>query len=496
MSKAVYDQINNLIEKSRKILLLTHAKADCDGVGSAITVYMLLKELGKDVAVATNDPVAESMRFLPSIEILQNSLAGNSEFVISIDISKTPISKIKYNAEEHRMNIIITPKEGSFSPADVSFNQGGKSEYDLIMIFDTGNLEHLGPLYDNNVELFYNTPIINVDHHASNTDYGQVNLVDVTSASTTEVLYEFLVDLEDRMNQKLITADMATLLLAGLITDTGSFQHANTSPKSMETAAKLLDLGARQQEIIKNIYKTKKLSTLKLWGIILSKVQVDPVYRMVWSSINKEDLTDSGASSDESEGIIDDLLTNAPGAEVIFLIKYNEEGYVSISFRSTSNQIDVGSFCAENGGGGHIRAAGFKVKDGRPFEQIAAEVVEKVRQWQADRLNIQAEELPMNPPVVSPNQKPLPLDEKKGEPAGELTQNKEIYLDFKAPKSDSGPNGEPNSEPIVDDTAPQPKPADEHAGVPVETEEESSAPKKRNRRRRRRPRNPGGGNES
>ena len=107
--------------------------------------------------------------------------------------------------------------------ADVSF-QHGMNKFDLIFVMDTGNLEHLGALYEDNVEMFFNTPVINIDHHASNTDFGQVNMVDVNASSTTEVLYEFFDYLEKKTNKKFITEDIATLLLAGIITDTGSFQ--------------------------------------------------------------------------------------------------------------------------------------------------------------------------------------------------------------------------------------------------------------------------------
>ena len=301
MDTSAYDQITALLEKSQKILLLTHAKADCDGLGSALASYLVLKELGKDVTIATNDPAPENLNFLPSVDILQNSLAGSADFIITVDTAKTSIDKIKYNVEGDKVNIVITPKSGSFSENDVSFVHG-KNKYDLIFVLDTGNLEHLGPIYDRNIEMFYETPVINIDHHSSNTDFGHVNLVDATAASATEILYKYLAYLEKKYDKKLITEDVATLLLAGIITDTGSFQHANTSPRSMETASKLLDLGARQQEIIKNIYKTKKLSTLKLWGIILSKIQVDPVHRIVWSTISKEDFQEADADPDETEG--------------------------------------------------------------------------------------------------------------------------------------------------------------------------------------------------
>ena len=487
MESNTTDQIINLIDKSQNILLLTHAKADCDGLGAMLALYLILNEMGKEITAVTNDPTPENLAFLPSISIVQNSLASGKDFIIALDITKTPLSKIKYNMEGDHVNIIITPKNGNFTKNDISFSQGG-SKFDLIIVLDAGNLEHLGPIYDKNSELFFETPIINIDHHASNTDFGQVNMVDVVAASTTEVLYRILMEMEKKYDKKLITEDVATLLLAGIITDTGSFQHANTSPKSMEVAAKLLDLGGRQQEIIKNIYKTKKLSTLKLWGLVLSKVQVDPLYRMVWSTITKEDLQEADAESSESESIIDDLLSNAPGAEVIMLIKDNDEGYVSVSMRSTTNAVDVGKICADMGGGGHVRAAGYKVRDGRPFDQVVSEILNKVRKYQAERLNIHPEDITKKgeerPREVTPRPKDSPTSE--GQPHVRRTapqkeekkpSGKSTYLEFKKTKSkpekklekkptrtdtsgkpESKPTPEPESKPAPKPTSPPPQP--------------------------------------
>ncbi len=405
MDPNTIDQIINLIDKSNNILLLTHAKADCDGIGAMLSAYLVLKNLGKEVTAVTSDPAPENLAFLPSINIVQNALIASKDFIITLDVTKTPLSKIKYNLEDNRVNIIITPKSGGFSKEDVTFAQGGV-KYDLIISLDAGSFEHLGPIYDQNSEMFFETPVVNIDHHASNTDFGKVNMVDVVASSTTEVLFTILEAMEKRYNKRLVTEDIATLLLAGIITDTGSFQHANTSPRAMEASAKLLDLGARQQEIIKNIYKTKKLSTLKLWGIVLSRVQVDPIYRMVWSTITKEDLLEAGANSEETGGIIDDLLSNAPGAEVIMLIKYHEEDYISVSMRSTTNAVDVGKITSEMGGGGHVRAAGYKVRDGKPFEQVVSEILDKVRKYQAERLNIHPEDL--QKPQSAPQERSVP----------------------------------------------------------------------------------------
>lgn len=387
MNINIYEQINKFIEKSNNILITTHAKADGDAIGAAVSTYLVLKALGKNVSIVNSDSVAENLEFLPSVQTVKNEIASSSEFIISINTSKNPIEKLKYNALDGKLNIIISPKNGLINSDDVEFIKN-KSKFDLIFVLDSGNLEHLGKTYSENIDMFFETAIINIDHHASNTDFGQVNLVNSTASSTTEILFEYFSDLEKKLDKKLIDENIATLLLAGIITDTGSFQNANTSPKSMDIAAKLLDLGARQQEIIKNIYKTKKLSTLKLWGIILSKVRVDPAYKMVWSSINQDDFEKAGANAPETEGVIDNLLSNAPDTDVVFLIKENPN-YISVSMRSTASHIDVSKFCAENGGGGHVRAAGFKIYDkSRGFDVIASEIIEKVRTFQANRLNI------------------------------------------------------------------------------------------------------------
>ena len=455
MSNQTAQEILNLIDKSKNILIFTHAKPDCDGLGASLSLYLALKELGKTATVISNDPAPENLDFLPAMKIIQNSLAASKDFIITLDLTKTPLNKVKYNLEDNHVNIIVTPKSGMFSKDDVSFTEGN-NKYDLIFVLDAGNLEHLGPIYDQNTELFFESPVINIDHHTSNTDFGQINLVNPVAASTTEILFDVLKAMEKKYERKFVTDDIATLLLAGIITDTGSFQHANTSPQSMEVAAELLDLGGRQQEIIKNIYKTKKLTTLKLWGTVLSKVQVDPLYRMVWSTISKEDLRETGADANESEGIIDDLLSNAPGAEVISLIKFNPDGnYVSVSMRSTTDQVDVGKICAEMGGGGHIRAAGFKVRDGKPFDQVISDVLKTIRKYQSKRLNIHPEDKsPMGDPVVSKSAEPnsegddthlrpekgevKPPEESKPDQPAKIT-----YLDFDDKKE---PNNKPKTQ--------------------------------------------------
>lgn len=387
MEATPQQQIVNLIKNKEKILLITHRKIDGDALGSTLALHKVLKEMGKDVTAVSSDPVPEMYNFIPDLEEIETTFHGNQDFIITLDCKNAEVDKLKYNLEDKKVNIIVSPMYGNFSAKDVSFAKGG-DQFDLIIVLDSADLEQIGSIYEKNTDLFFSAPVINIDHHASNTFFGNINLVEITAASTSEVLLEIIQKLEKIENKEFINEDIATLLLLGIITDTSSFQNPNTTPKSFDIAADLIDLGARQQEIIQQIYKTKKLSTLKLWGQTLSKIQVDPVHRLVWSSITKNDLNESGANVDESEGIIDELMSNAPGAEVILLLKDNSNGILSGSLRTTSANIDASQIAQMFGGGGHLQAAGFKIPNGKDFDIQLAEILKKIKKFQTKRLGL------------------------------------------------------------------------------------------------------------
>lgn len=380
-------QIINLIKNKEKILLISHRKPDGDALGSLLSLYATLKSIQKDVTAASSDPLPDVFNFLPYTDVIQTNFNTNQDFIISLDCKHAEVDKLKYNLEDNKVNIIVSPAFGTFTEKDITFSRGG-NQFDLIIVLDCADLEQLGTIYEKNTELFFSAPVINIDHHASNTFFGNINLVEITATSTSEIVVELIKKLERVENKSLISEEIATLLLTGIITDTSSFQNPNTTPKSFDVAADLIDLGARQQEIIQNIYKTKKVSTLKLWGHTLSKIQIDPIHRIVWSTITKNDLNEVDAHPDESAGIIDELMSNAPGSEVILLLKDNLNGVISGSLRTTSPNIDASKIALLFGGGGHLQAAGFKIKNGQDFDLHLAEVLQKIRQFQAKRLNL------------------------------------------------------------------------------------------------------------
>jgi phosphoesterase RecJ-like protein len=387
-----------LIQEHQRILVIPHANVDPDGLSSALACYQIFRELGKDVTVVCPDTLPESLEFLPGFGKLTQEIDGQQNFVITVNLEGgVEVDKLRYTVEDHRVNIIVVPKQGQIKREQISFSEGD-ARYDLIVIVDTADLPLLGSVYTNHVDLFSSVPILNIDHHISNTRFGQLHLIDPTAASATEVLYHWF--LQEPSYAKSLTADVATLLLTGLITDTRSFQNPNTTPRSLEVAAELLELGARQQEIIQHIYKTKPLSTLKIWGRALNRIQIDRESGIVWSSVSREDLAEMGATSKETHGILDELISTIPDADVHVLFTELEEGGLKASMRS-STAVNVSKLAGETyGGGGHAQAAGFRVPQFSNFELQVLESIQKLKEGIA-RQRVETNLPPAPSPIVS-----------------------------------------------------------------------------------------------
>jgi len=371
-------QVIDLIKNSKKVLLLTHKNPDGDALGSILGTLLTLKKLGKEALAVCNDISPAVFNFLPEINTLAQNFAGSRDFVVSVDIANVKADKVMYRINDNHLDIIITPQNGQFNEKMVSFKSGGFN-FDLMIVLDCTDLERLGSPYEKNPEIFFETPVVNIDHHPGNDHFGKVNLVDITATSTSEILVSLIEALTG--DPKFIDEKIATALLTGIITDTGSFQNTNTTPKALTIAAQLVALGAEQQEIIRNVYKTKPLSTLRLWGKALSNLHDERDYKFVWSQLKKKDFLEVGAAPDESGGVIDELLKTASGVDFALLLT-EKNGDVHGSLRSTKRVKDVSEIANMFGGGGHSMAAAFQL-EGTNLEQSLEHVLAKIRNYQS-----------------------------------------------------------------------------------------------------------------
>lgn len=386
-----FQTTKNLIMSKEKILLLTHQKMDIDWLSSILTLWTFLENLGKEVKIISTDEISDSFEFLPFIKKVRVSKNATKDFIISLKLNWASVDKLKYNTEWDKLNIVINSKNWEITQEWISFAKW-IWKFDLIICADTASLENLWDLYFENTNLFFETPIVNIDHHATNENFWQINLVDITAASSTMIVFDLIKNFSENWKE-IIDEDIATLLMAWLITDTWSFQQNNTSPKSLEYAADLMDLWARQQEIIRNVYKTKQLSMLKIWWKILTNIKEDPISRVVWSLVGRDDFIETWASIDETDWLIDELMSNAPWSEVIILAKESKDGKIFVSLRSNSIAVDVSKIAKENWWWWHKSAAWFVIEDYKNFQAEMWKFIEKVQNSQKIRLWISEEDI-------------------------------------------------------------------------------------------------------
>lgn len=390
-------QWSEQVRTAKSILILPHANPDGDALGSALALKIALEKLGKQAVVATSGNLPETYAFLPEFDKVSHNFTIQKDLLIILDESQAKIGNVSLKrVAENKLMVVITPKEGLLTSANVRIEEGTFNT-DLIIALDCANQDLIGEFYEQNPSLFYEVPVINIDHHLGNTNFGKINIVDVTASSVAEILVSLLETLS-KDQPGLLDADVATCLLTGLIFDTGSFQNANTTPKSLTVAAQLVAAGAEQQEIIRYLFKTRTLATLRLWGRALSYIKEDQPYRFAWSVLTKADFVAAQAASESSGGVIDELLKTVSGMDFVLLLT-EKEGGINGSLRSILPTIDVSHLANLFGGGGHAQAAGFRIENAT-LAQKEMEVINQIRANLSGQSFIQ--ELPPETPTPQP----------------------------------------------------------------------------------------------
>lgn len=315
MSLSPQEQIIDQINKSETILICISKNPSGDALGAALGFYLALKKLGKKADIVSPTAVLDKYSFLPSSNVITHKPEGARDYILSIDINKEKLQQLRYEAKDNKLKIFITAQNGGLNEKNIAF-ESSKFRYDLIIVLGTSDLENMGNVYDENPELFYETVIVNIDHNPSNEYFGKINLVDVTASSTAEIAYDTISNLAG----ELIDEHIATSLLAGIISATESFQNKNTTPKAFLTAAALVTKGAKKQEIIRCLYKTKSISTLKLMGKIMSNLKYNSQYKLGWSVIDKDDFIKINASSENLSLVVKELANSSPEFDLMLLL--------------------------------------------------------------------------------------------------------------------------------------------------------------------------------
>ena len=288
------------LRAAQRPLLFCHRSPDGDTVGAAIALAMALRKLDRKPAVVCADPLPPSLAFVPESAVI-----------------------------------------GLVPPEDP----------DLLVTVDVSDPGMLGSLRADFERLRACRTLLNIDHHASDTRYGDVNVVDVSAASTAEIVFDLL-----HLLGVAIDTPMATALLTGIINDTHSFQNANTSPRALHTAAALVAAGAQPSVITYHVLLRRRPQAALLWARTLATMRLDDNGRVASAVATSEMLEACRGETADLDGIVE-FLRNIDGVDLAFLLKQAPEGHFKASVRTTG-RVDAVALTAPFGGGGHRRAAG------------------------------------------------------------------------------------------------------------------------------------------
>ncbi len=313
MTENNLQQIRDLLGKSKSVALLLPAEVELDKYCAAFALKVTLEASGAAAAIFSSAQQLPKPPFLESIEI-RNRFSQSDQFGVRISTAHAKPGELRYEVEPDAVVVYLKTESGEFLPDDVSVLPV-RQKFDLFISLGVSRLEQLGSLYTDNAAVFFDVPHINIDTNPSNEYFGTVNQVVTTSTSLSELVLEIL-DSTDALSKE----PVATSLLAGIIAETHSFRDPRTSPKSLAAAAKLINAGAKQQDIIQYLFKTKPFPELQLWGRALARLATVPTASLIHSLVTKSDMEKTNSNEALLPEVLRDLVEIVSGFNIIVLI--------------------------------------------------------------------------------------------------------------------------------------------------------------------------------
>lgn len=299
------------------VLIGTHLNPDGDALGSALAMGMYLDAIGLRCEVLCHHSAPRNLRFLPGVNRVRQE-----------------------------------PKE---------------EKYDLGIILDLDSMDRLG-----RTEPFFAScsRLIVIDHHIPHDAPGDVRIVDTSAPATAVILTRLLIALGAK-----VTPDMATCLLTGIVTDTGSYRFRNTTPEALAASAYLLERGGDLEKISEEIFQSKPLSAVRLLGHTLEMMRLECEDQIAWSVLSNDDFAVAQASDEDTEGFVNEMLF-ITSVQIAALLREPKRGRVRCSLRSRGD-YDVAEVARYFGGGGHRNAAGCTLD--MPLEEAEAQLVARLK---------------------------------------------------------------------------------------------------------------------
>jgi len=305
------------LRKASSVLIGTHLNPDGDALGSAMALSLYLDSLGIQNEVICHHTAPRNLRFLPYVNRVRQ--------------------------------------------------EPSQEKYDLGIVLDLDSLERLG-----NTEPYFAScgRMVVIDHHLPVAAPGDLRIVDTTAPATAVILTRLLIELGAE-----IKSDIATCLLTGIVTDTGSFRFRNTTPEALSLSAYLLEHGGDINRVSEEIFQSKTLSSVKLLGHALETMRLECDNQIAWGVLSARDFELAHARDEDTEGFVNEMLF-VTSVQIAALMREPKPGKVRVSLRSRGD-FDVAEVARHFGGGGHKNAAGCTIEG--PLEEAEAQLVRRLK---------------------------------------------------------------------------------------------------------------------
>jgi len=292
-------QIADAIHARQRFVISSHARPDGDSIGSELAMACALRALGKHATVVNADAAPPPLMTFPGVP-------------------------------------------------DIQVAPSAEGDFDAAIIMECGDLSRTG------VSGLDRGFVINIDHHPGNTGYGRINWFDSSAAACGEMVFDLV-----RALGVPLTVEIATHIYLAILTDTGSFHYSSISPRTFDICREALEAGVDPVQVARNVYDSNDMGRLKLFGAVLSAMQIDQTGRIAIVYLDHEMARAAGGTYEDTEGLINLPLTVKEIQSVVFF-KHDEGDAYRVSMRSKGD-IDIGAVAKEFGGGGHKNAAGCSV---------------------------------------------------------------------------------------------------------------------------------------
>jgi phosphoesterase RecJ-like protein len=369
------NKINNIQEVLKVLdisnnILVVFNNDNSDILMSSVCLSYYLKKLQKSVdLISENQKIDSKYEFLNITETIEDKLKSDNKFTIIINTKENKAKELSYEPKENSIEVYLSGENRGFEEKDITFIKNDKS-YDLIITLGVSDIKNLSNIYDENVDLFYNIPIINIDNNISNERFGQINLIEPQYRTLSELIFDMI----SQNNPDIIDTKISDLLLTGIIDKTSSFKFSSITPNIMSTSSMLIEIGADRENIIKNLYRTKTVSSLKLWGKVLSNMKYKDS-GILWSFLTEDEKNSDNISNFKFNDIFNELVSEIPKVKIALLF-IKKENLIEIQV-ITTKKYNAFELTEEFKGVGSDTETSFAISS-NDLDQVISIIIEKI----------------------------------------------------------------------------------------------------------------------